>query len=95
MVFNEFGDPNKKESEMILINPKILDKSQGFLIHINTYTYININTNTNTKGTDLKEEGCLSFPQIYGKVHRHEWVDVEYNNENGEKITKRISGYRY
>ena len=27
--------------------------------------------------TDVKEEGCLSFPQINGDVTRSIWIDVE------------------
>ena len=66
MVFNELGDPQKKDNEMILINPKVTTS-------INNDNDTNTNTNTmqildKSPGTDLKEEGCLSFPQIYGKV---------------------------
>lgn len=31
------------------------------------------------------EEGCLSFPDIYEKVLRHEKVTVEYTDINGKK----------
>ena len=36
------------------------------------------------------EEGCLSFPQIYGYVSRHKWIEVEYQNLDGNKIVKRF-----
>ncbi len=29
------------------------------------------------------EEGCLSVPQVYGVVPRHQWVDFEYDDVNG------------
>lgn len=45
-------------------------------------------------GTKMDEEGCLSFPDIYGKVRRHNEVNVEYHNLNGELITKKFSGYK-
>lgn len=71
MVFNEDGDDKKTENEMILINPKIISKSES---------------------TDVREEGCLSFPMIYGKVVRSLNIDVEYQNISGEKLTKTFEG---
>lgn len=38
------------------------------------------------------EEGCLSFPNVFEKVDRHEKVTVEYLDLNGKKITKRVKG---
>jgi len=69
MVFNEAGNPDKPDSEMILVNPVFLSKSDA---------------------TDLKEEGCLSFPQIDGKVYRHTSIEVEYQTVTGEKIVKQF-----
>lgn len=72
MVFNEFGEPKKKEHEMVLINPIIVSKS-----------------------TEMAsgEEGCLSFPQIRGKVDRHVWIEVQYQNIAGAKVSKRFEKY--
>lgn len=39
-----------------------------------------------TKGTQIVEEGCLSFPNKFAKVERPEQVTVEALNINGEKI---------
>lgn len=36
---------------------------------------------TKTLGPDPKRpllEGCLSIPNIYGPVYRHDWIDLEY-----------------
>lgn len=41
---------------------------------------------------DLREEGCLSFPLISGKVERHKWIEVEYQTISGEKIKKKFEG---
>lgn len=41
---------------------------------------------TKTKGTQIVEEGCLSFPNKFAKVERPEQVTVEALNINGEKI---------
>ncbi len=38
-----------------------------------------------TKGSKEKEEGCLSFPNKFGKVVRPEEVVVEYTTLDGEK----------
>ena len=47
MVFNETGDREKKEQEVVLVNPRIISSS---------------------KDAKVFEEGCLSFPNIYGDV---------------------------
>ena len=38
------------------------------------------------KGKQEVEEGCLSFPNQYGKIIRPAEVTVEALNENGEKV---------
>lgn len=38
------------------------------------------------------EEGCLSFPNIYDNVVRHEKITVEYQNLEGKKIVKKVKG---
>jgi len=43
--------------------------------------------------TDVREEGCLSFPQIYGKVVRHKWVEIEYQTVTGERLKQRLDGF--
>eukprot|EP01036_Dinobryon_divergens_P028195 gene28195-37098_t len=40
----------------------------------------------------LGEEGCLSFPMIYGHVERSEWIEVEYQTLQGEKVVKKFEG---
>ncbi len=35
-------------------------------------------------------EGCLSFPQVQGKIERHEWIEVEYQNLDGNTVLKRF-----
>ncbi len=38
-------------------------------------------------------EGCLSFPQIYGEVERHSWIEVEFQNLVGESKVKKFEGF--
>lgn len=46
-----------------------------------------------SENTDVQYEGCLSVPQIRGKVERYKEIELTYYNENGEKITKQIHGF--
>jgi len=42
---------------------------------------------------DVREEGCLSFPLISGKVERHTSIEVEYQVvDSGEKVRTRFQG---
>ena len=43
--------------------------------------------------TDMKDEGCLSFPQIYGQVQRSTWVDVKYQDMSGAVVKERFQGF--
>ena len=36
------------------------------------------------------DEGCLSIPNVTGKVMRHQWVDVEYQDEMYNIIKERL-----
>jgi peptide deformylase len=64
MVFNEFGDPTDADSEVVLINPQIISKSEDMV---------------------SSEEGCLSFPMISAEVERHYRIEVDFQNQFGEK----------
>ena len=43
--------------------------------------------------TDTEYEGCLSVPQVRGKVERYTNIEVTYYNEQGEKIIKEVNGF--
>ena len=49
-------------------------------------------TSKSEEDSDLKEEGSLSFPQIYGKVRRFKKIDIEYQTITGEKVNKSLEG---
>jgi peptide deformylase len=42
--------------------------------------------------TDIREEGCLSFPQINGDVVRSIWIEVEYTTVAGDIVQKKFEG---
>lgn len=43
--------------------------------------------------TNFEYEGCLSVPEIRGKVERYVNIEVTYYNEKGEKIIKQVKGF--
>ena len=45
-----------------------------------------------SKEEDYMDEGCLSWPGLWLKVKRPIWIEVEYENENGEHIKNKLKG---
>lgn len=43
--------------------------------------------------TDTEYEGCLSVPNIRGKVERYTNIEVTYYNEQGEKIVREAKDF--
>lgn len=41
---------------------------------------------------ELREEGCLSIPGVFGKVSRHKSVECQFINENGLKNLIKANG---
>lgn len=48
---------------------------------------------TEEEGEVRREEGCLSFPDIFEKVTSPEAMSVEYINEDGAKVSKELDGF--
>ena len=46
-----------------------------------------------SEGEQTGEEGCLSFPGIFGTVKRANYVAVECQNENGEHKRYEVTGF--
>jgi len=42
--------------------------------------------------TNVREEGCLSFPKLHGYVKRHVSIEVEYEDVRGDTYTAELSG---
>jgi peptide deformylase len=49
--------------------------------------------NTFTAVVCFERDGCLSIPDRSGNSVRYPWIDVEYQNEKGEKVRERLEGY--
>ena len=58
----------------------------------NPLTFINPKINDLSEEKFINEEGCLSVPEYYAEVERSRIIDVEWFNEDGKKIRKKISG---
>ena len=48
---------------------------------------------TDYKSEQVGEEGCLSFPDLYGDVNRHAWVEVEATDINGQSFKTAGEGF--
>ncbi|WPT12273.1 Peptide deformylase 1B [Picochlorum sp. SENEW3] len=72
MVFNETGEKDRKEAEVVLVNPRIISFS---------------------KDKKVFEEGCLSFPKIYGDVVRPGKVRVKAQDLSGKSFFMNIDKF--
>ncbi|MDR1594204.1 MAG: peptide deformylase [Prevotellaceae bacterium] len=41
----------------------------------------------------FESDGCLSIPETSGNSIRYPWIEVEYFNENGDKIREKLTGH--
>jgi peptide deformylase len=47
---------------------------------------------TEERGETIEEEGCLSFPDVMGKVKRSQYVTVTAYNLEGKKLEIKVEG---
>ena len=78
--------PTLKAETLVFINPKILE--------IKTSPQNQAEDPLKEKDEDLKLEGCLSIPRIWGPVTRNKKVLVEYQDLTGIKHTEWFSGFK-
>ena len=70
-----------------------ISKRIAMIAHEN-HEYILINPElVECSGNDTREEGCLSFPEIFAQVTRASSVKVKTNDLNGEVKFIEIEGY--
>lgn len=72
MVFNETGEKDRRDAEVVLVNPRIISSS---------------------KDKRVFEEGCLSFPKIYGDVVRPGKVRVKAQDLSGKSFFINIDKF--
>lgn len=61
--------------------------------NVQTTVMINPTWRKLSEETYIEYEGCLSVPEIRGKVERYTNIEVTYYNEQGEKIVKEVKGF--
>ena len=60
---------------------------------VNNYILVNPKFVSSSKDEELDWEGCLSFPDLYGKVWRSKKIKVKYQNVTGEEKRLTTSGF--
>ena len=73
----------------------ILERAFVMYNHVETKQIIAVfNPKIISEGIEkvLINEGCLSYPGLWVKVNRSETIEVEYEDENGEKIQRELYG---
>jgi peptide deformylase len=80
--------PTLNADTEVFINPKILE------IKSPAAPKKKDSKSEKDKSEDIKLEGCLSIPRIWGPVSRNEKVLLEYQDLTGEKHTEWFSGFK-
>lgn len=70
---------------------KLWDENQSKSTEI--ITVYNPSITYYSQETSLDWEGCLSLPDIWGKVRRHSSIILDYFDENGKKVTRKLEGF--
>jgi len=71
--------PSQKDAIRVFINPVILEYSEE--------------TTNGIPERENKLEGCLSIPEVWGKVKRHEWLLLKYQDETGGVHKEKFTGF--
>ena len=81
-----------------IAGPQIGDGYSWFYVnrnHINqipsTFVFNPKIVDRSAEGT-IHSEGCLSYPGRKYMANRWNWIDVEYTDEKGNKVTRTLSG---
>ena len=82
--------PTLKADTQVFINPKILEIVEGQKSQVASQN----KDEEKDKSEDVKLEGCLSIPRIWGPVTRYPKVLVEYQDLTGEKHTEWFKGFK-
>ncbi len=74
--------------------PQVGELKRIIVVSIETSPQVFINPKIIQKSKEIviDEEGCLSFPELFLKIKRAKWVEIEALNENGEKIHLKTEG---
>lgn len=84
--------PTEKSPIHIFINPTIIEKTKAEHLTIYSGRIETLNKNPK-KSEEMKLEGCLSLPNIWGEVKREPEITISYLDENGKSHTRKFSGF--
>ena len=78
--FDQLGQTMFEADGVGLASPQVNKLIRVIAININQTPYIMINPQIIKKSwsKNIMEEGCLSIPNVYGKVKRHKKIKVKY-----------------
>jgi len=82
--------PTLKSDTFVFINPKIVELVKSVKPAKPALT----DSTGSTDSNDIKLEGCLSIPRIWGPVTRNTKILLEYQDLTGEKHTEWFSGFK-
>ena len=82
--------PTLKSETLVFINPKIVKSVESVRVSSTGST----DSTDSTESENIKLEGCLSIPRIWGPVTRNKKILVEYQDLTGEKHSEWFSGFK-
>jgi peptide deformylase len=86
--------PTEKEAIRVFINPEIIKRSESLTDGLPAQA--GMPDRGNNASTSLKAgklEGCLSIPNIWGKVRRASSLTLKYQDETGAIRQEQFSGF--
>lgn len=84
----------KDDDGVGLAAPQVGISEKIAVVCVNDKRYVLINpVITASEGEQTDEEGCLSFPGIFGTIKRAEYVVVECQDERGEHKKYEATGF--
>jgi len=84
--------PQVGELKRVIVVHPIKERSLEEKSEKRPQIFINPEIIKKTKETEIDEEGCLSFPELFLKIKRAKEVEIEALNLNGEKIQIKAEG---
>ena len=84
--------PQVGEMERIIVVQPSLRRTPEEIITREPQVFINPKILKKSREAVTEEEGCLSFPSLFLKIKRVKEVEIEARDENGEKISLRVTG---
>ncbi len=82
-----------KSKRMCVVRDFFPNPAKPEEIAFEDYLLINPKIVSRSKETEIDYEGCLSIPDVYGKVERYSKIKVDALNINGDRIKLKAQGF--